>query len=208
MPAAKVYSSRPPLLPGTEASCTMQERLYFEFNYFLNFCQAFQVVLLLKEVRSRCAFFLTGPHFSYPSVKVWVQNRVSFSWKLISWLKILVQTREMGNLNLPAAQFNSKNSVNPINLWKITTLGQEEMFFLGGGGGKFSLVVFGGKVQANQVWYKLRVLGSWQHIPTQTLLKYPPGLSREGLTTRLIISQSCYIAVQQACVATSEGLNL
>ena len=33
----------------------------------------------------------------YINQRVWIQNRVSFSWKLINWLKILVKTRETGN---------------------------------------------------------------------------------------------------------------
>ena len=32
----------------------------------------------------------------YINQRVWIQNRVSFSWKLTNWLKILVKTKETG----------------------------------------------------------------------------------------------------------------
>ena len=106
----------------------------------------------------------------------WVQNRVSFYRKLISWLKIL--SRLEGNRELPLKHIKKSNRQVEIyatqlilaklcsSFWKTATLGQ-------GGFGEFTLVK-GSKIQLNQLWYRLRVPVSQRHISTQKFLKYPP----------------------------------
>ena len=58
------------------------------------------------------------------------------------------------------------------SFWKTATLGQGEF-------GEFSLVQ-GSKNQLNQLWYRLRVPGPQQHIPTQKSLKYASTVVRKS----------------------------
>ena len=97
------------------------------------------------------------PHMGY--IGMCVQNRVSFSMKQISWLKILVQTRKIGNC-LPKIKKNQIGKFKFTQLSLKGTLRQE-------GCGEFSLVQ-GSKIQLNQLWYRLRVPESLRHIPTMT----------------------------------------
>ena len=107
--------------------------------------------------------------------RVWVQNiGYHFPFKLIDWLKILVQTR-LGKPGIATQEYKKIKSVlfwldcanNLSCFWKTATLGQ-------GGIRQFS-VVQGSKIHLNQFCYRLRVPGSQRHIPTQKVLKYPPG---------------------------------
>ena len=118
----------------------------------------------------------------YINQRVQVQNRVSFSRKLINRLKILVQTREI--VQGIASQKYEKNQIGFV----LAGLCLRRQQFLensysgirgwGGGGGagfwEFSLVQ-GSKIHLNKLQYRLRVPGSLWHIPTQKSLKYPPG---------------------------------
>ena len=110
----------------------------------------------------------------YINQRVWVQNRVTFSRKLVNWLKILFQSRETWNCH-------SKIQKNQIG-FVLARLCQSPQQFLensysrmgrGRGFGEFSLVQ-GSKIHVNQLWYRLRVPGFQRHIPTQKFLKYPP----------------------------------
>ena len=90
-----------------------------------------------------CGFQATQSGIGYRNQRVWGENRVSFSTKMISWLKILdldfllgklviycSQKNEIGKMyfNLTRSQFNSKESVDDFSyFWKIATLGQGEI---------------------------------------------------------------------------------
>ena len=70
----------------------------------------------------------------------------------------------------PITQFNSKEGIDLSNFWKTVTLAYiiyRERFL------EFSLSKRS-KLKPNLEKYWLRVLGSQQYIPTQTLLKYLP----------------------------------
>ena len=97
----------------------------------------------------------------YINKRVWIQKRVSFSRKLINWLKPEIATQKYKKIK--SASLNLRNSAYSCKSYSR----------MGGGGfGKFSLVQ-GSKIQLNQLWYRLRVPGSQWHIPTQKFLKYP-----------------------------------
>ena len=99
----------------------------------------------------------------YINQSVWVQNRVPFFKKLISWLKIL------SRLGIVVIRFCfGQNTVLMTSVVSGKQLLQDR-----GDLGLFTLVQ-GSKIQLNQLWYRLRVLGSQRHIPTQKFLKYPP----------------------------------
>ena len=95
----------------------------------------------------------------YINQKVWVQNRVSFSRKLIKRFPILVQTRETG-IGIATRKYKKIKSVlfwldctsDLSSSWKTATLGQGRF-------GEFSLVQ-GWKILLNQLWYRPRVPGS------------------------------------------------
>ena len=109
----------------------------------------------------------------YINQRVWVQNRVSFSRKLIKWLKILDQ----GNRELPLK--NIKKSNRFCFGWTVlvtSVVSEKQLLQDRGEFGEFTLVQ-GSKIQLNQLWYRLRVPGSQRHIPTQTFSKVPPGVS-------------------------------
>ena len=101
----------------------------------------------------------------YINQRVWVQNRVSFSRKLINWLKILVQTRETGNCHSKIYKISNRFCFGS-SFWKSATLGQA-------GFREFNLVQ-GSKMQLNQLWYRLRVQGPSGTCPPQNSLIPPP----------------------------------
>ena len=115
---------------------------------------------------------------------------------MISWLKIL--SRPEGNRELPLKHIKKSNRKAEIyatqlvlaklcsSFWKTATLGY-------GGFGEFTLVN-GSKIQLNRLLYRLRVPGSEQHIPTQKLLKHPPGsdsISLESINSTEIWRRVC-----------------
>ena len=137
----------------------------------------------LLAVQCRCegyGFQAVYSGVGYINQRVWVQNRVSFSRKLISWLKILVQTRETGNCRSKYKEIKSvlfwlDYASDLGSFWKTATLGQ------GWGRGRnweFSLVQ-GSKILLSQLRYKLRIPGSQPDISTQKFLKQPPEFPRD-----------------------------
>ena len=153
-------------------------------------CTAIYGLWLCAAVKGIYGFQAVYSRIGCINQSIWVQNRVSFFRKLISWLKILCRLRTIrfcfGQTllvtsvvsNLVPRAFPLKNGPHPIfkgkalgtrlsSFWKTATLGQ-------GGFGEFTLVQ-GSKLQLNQLWYRLRVPRSQRHIPTQKFLKYPPG---------------------------------
>ena len=110
----------------------------------------------------RYGFQAVYPRIGYINQSGGVQNRVSFFRKQIKQLKILSRLgmwyKVLFWLDYCASDLGS--------FWKTVTLGQ-------GGFGDFTLVQ-GSKIQLNQLWYRLRVPVSQQHIPIQKFLKYPP----------------------------------
>ena len=90
---------------------------------------------------------------------VWVQNRVSFFKKLISWLKI------SSRLGIVVIRFCFGQTTV---LMTLLVSGKQLLQDRG------DLFVQGSKIQLNQLWYWLRVPRSQRHTPNQKFLKYPP----------------------------------
>ena len=103
----------------------------------------------------------------YINQSVWVQNRVLFFRKLISYLDYGLWYKVLFWL-VCASEVSS--------FWKTATLGY-------GGLGEFTLVQ-GSKIQMNQLCYRLRVPGSQRHIPSQ---KFPHKITRSVLRSISIL---------------------
>ena len=116
----------------------------------------------------------------YINQRVWVQNWVSFSRKLINWLQILVQTRETGNCH--SKTYLKKSNRFCFGWTMLVTSVVSGKLLIQDGGDLGSLVQYqsatsavqDSKIQLNQLWYRLRVPGSWRQILTQKILKYHP----------------------------------
>ena len=129
----------------------------------------------LLAVQCRCegyGFQAVYSGVGYINQRGWVQNRISFSRRLINWLNILVQTRETGNCHSKYKEIKSvlfwlDYASDLSSFWKTATLGQ-------GGFWEFSLAQ-GSKILLRQLRYKPRIPVSQPHIPTQKFLKQPPG---------------------------------
>ena len=98
----------------------------------------------LLAVQCRCegyGFQAVYSGVGYINQRVWVQDRVSFSRKLINWQNILAQTKETGNCH---SKYKESKSVlfwldfasDLSSFWTTATLG------LGGGGDFGSLVQY------------------------------------------------------------------
>ena len=86
----------------------------------------------LLAVQCRCeGYGFQAVYFGvgYINQRGWVQNRISFSRRLINWLNTLVQTRETGNCHSKYKEIKSvlfwlDYASDLSSFWKTATLGQ------------------------------------------------------------------------------------
>ena len=97
----------------------------------------------------------------YINQSVWVQNRVSFFRKVITWFKIYV---DLGLWYKVLFWLDCASDLS--SFWKTAILGQ-------GGLGEFTLVQ-GSKIQLNQTWYRLRGFRVLAAHPHPEIPKVPP----------------------------------
>ena len=113
---------------------------------------------------------------------VWVKNRVSFFRKLISCLKIL------SILGTVVLGFVLAGNLTCFEL-VTSVVSRKQLLQDSGVLGEITLAQ-GSKIQLNQGWYRLWVLGSQRHIPTQKSLSIPPP---GRLHTHCVGAQQFYI---------------
>ena len=136
----------------------------------------------------------------YINQRVWLQSIVSFSKKLINWLKILVKTRETGLIknikisgaNIKSVLFRLDCASDLSNFWKTATLGQR-------GFGEFILTSVG---QQNSLELALvqakgsRVLAAHSHPKIPKVLPPTPTRANKVL---------CWTITVQPCILFDEN---
>ena len=127
--------------------------------------------------------------------RVYLQNRVLFSRKLIKWLKILVQTRKTG---IATQKYERLKSLCLGWTVFVTSVGSgKQLLWDRGRFWDFSLVQ-GSKIHFNELWYRLRVPESQRHIPTQKNPP-PPALQRQLSDNGFFDAKRSYIKFKR-CV--------
>ena len=140
-------------------------------NYFCSFlnlkcflvCLPYMGFIGMSHCEGYGIFQAVFSRTGYINQSVWVQNRVSFFKKLISWLKIL------SRLGIVIIRFCFAQTTELMT----SVVSGKQLPQDRGDLGLFTLVQ-GSRIQLNQLWYWLRVPRPQRHIPTQKFLKYPP----------------------------------
>ena len=126
--------------------------------------------------------------------RVWVQNRVSFSSKLINWLKILVFNCKLGKPGIATQEHRKKNQIGMV-FWldcaSDLSIFQKTATLEYGEFGEFSLVQ-GSKIQLNQLWFSIPAEHPHPKIP-EVSLRVRTGLQFEfqNLKFRALRKKPC-----------------